>query len=89
MWAILWTLKLFIQNRLLVALVCAAINGLAHNPYESGWILGVVWPFFVYSLCFLEWEKKSKGKAIVVTAMVHTFYNMVPGGCRLIVILAG
>jgi hypothetical protein len=40
--------------------------------------LSVAWPFFVFSICFLEWEKISKRRAIVVTALLHTCQNLLP-----------
>jgi hypothetical protein len=78
-------LKLYIQKTLLVGLACAVINGLAHYHYPYGieWVVAIVWPFLVYSLCFLEWEDKSKSKAIFVTAMVHTLSNMLPAAYEL------
>ena len=29
------------------------------------------------SVCFLEWHKKSTGKAVLVTSAIHMFHNMV------------
>jgi hypothetical protein len=87
MWPTLWILKSFLQRTALVALACGVIMGLIHELNDPGSIL-LIWAFFVYSLCFLEWEKKSKGKAIVVTAIVHTLENVVPAACIVIEFVA-
>jgi membrane protease YdiL (CAAX protease family) len=77
MWPVLAILKRTIKKTLLVLGASGLIFGLLHWP-APGWGAPQMWAFFVYSLCFLEWEKKSKTRAIIVTALVHTCYNVVP-----------
>jgi len=76
MWPILWILKKFIRNQLTVAISSAVVWAILHSLGAPAWGLGVAWPFFIFSLCFLAWEKKSIGKAIVVTALLHTCQNL-------------
>ena len=78
MWPILWVVKRFIRTTWGVALVSAVIWGLLHSLAAPAWGFGVLWPFFVFAVCFLEWEKKSTGRAIVVTASVHMGQNLLP-----------
>jgi hypothetical protein len=78
MWPILAVLKRVIQNTILVALASAVVWGVFHGLTDPGWGLIVIWAFFVFSLCFLEWEKKSRRKAIVVTSLVHMCHNSIP-----------
>ena len=78
MWPILWVLKRFTRNQLSIALGSMAVWAILHSLASPAWGLIIAWPFFIFSVCFLEWEKKSKIKAIVVTALVHTCQNAIP-----------
>jgi hypothetical protein len=78
MWPVLWILKRLIRNSLGVALVSATLWGCLHSLISPTWGLIVLWPFFVLSLCFLEWQKRSTGRALVVTGLVHTCNNSLP-----------
>jgi ABC-type nickel/cobalt efflux system permease component RcnA len=78
MWPILAILKKVVQNTILVAVASAVVWGIFHGLTDPGWGLIVLWPFFVFSLCFLAWEQKSRKKAIVVTSLVHMCHNSVP-----------
>ncbi len=74
---ILWILKRFIRSTLWVAFGSAVIWGMLHALNAIGHGLTATWMFLVFSLCFLEWEKKSKATAIGVTALVHMCQNSV------------
>lgn len=78
MWPILTVLQRFSRNTLTVAAASALVWGLLHSLAAPAWGLVVVWPFFVFSICFLEWRKRSRGMAIVATALVHTGQNLLP-----------
>jgi len=78
MWPILRVLKLFIPEQLWVAVVSAWLWGGFHSLLVPGWGITTAWGFFIFSVCFLEWEKKSTGRAIIVTASVHMCQNAVP-----------
>ena len=85
MWPILGIIREVTRNDLRIALASALIWGYIHSLFAIGWGLTVCWGFFVFSVCFLEWEKKSKGKAIIATALVHTCQNMVPAVLALMI----
>ena len=78
MWPALWILKRLIRNSLGVAFASAILWGGLHSLVSPTWGLIVLWPFFVLSLCFLEWQKRSTGRAILVTGLVHTCNNSLP-----------
>jgi hypothetical protein len=78
LWGILWILRRFLSRPTRIAIVSAVLWGCLHSLMAPAWGLIVAWPFFIFSVCFLEWEKKSKGRAIVVTALVHTCQNIIP-----------
>lgn len=86
MWPILWTLKRVMGNQKIfgIALVSAVIFGCLHGLSGISWGLTATWGFFVFSLCFLEWEKKSRYAAILVTGSVHTVNNL---GVVLVILL--
>ena len=77
MWPILFLLRLILGNTIWVPVVSGLIWGNLHafGGAQSG--LSQIWGFFVLSVCFLEWEKKSKGLAILVTGLSHTCTNLV------------
>lgn len=77
MWPILFVLRLILGNTILVPVASGLIWGNLHafGGEQSG--VSQIWGFFVFSVCFLEWEKKSKGLAILVTGLVHMCSNMV------------
>lgn len=78
MWPILILLKRIIPKPSLVALGSALVWGFVHGMFAVGWGLAVIWLFFVFSTCFLEWEKKSRAKAILVTGLLHMLHNLTP-----------
>lgn len=77
MWPILVVLRLILGNTMWVPVVSGLIWGNLHafGGEQSG--VSQIWGFFVLSVCFLEWEKKSKGLAILVTGLVHMLVNLV------------
>jgi hypothetical protein len=56
-------------------LVSAAIWGLLHASFSVVQGVSAAWGFFIYSRSFLEWDKKSRNKAICVTALIHMCHN--------------
>ncbi len=74
---ILRLLTFFVTNTLRVAAISALTWGILHGIYSLARGLTVLWPFFVDSVCFLEWQKKSLSRAITVTALIHGFHNLV------------
>lgn len=86
---ILWILKLTIKKTLWVAGVSAVIWGMMHSTAALAWGFAVAWPFFVFSLCFLEWQSKSTLTAIGVTAILHGCHNLVPTLALALAILGG
>ncbi len=62
---------------MLVALASGMIFGALHvsgGPHITQGV-ATTWGFLILSLCFLEWRKKSRRRAIAVTALVHTCTN--------------
>jgi hypothetical protein len=85
MWPIIRIIKEVTRNSFRIAIASALIWGCIHSSVAIAWGLAVFWPFFVFSVCFLEWEKKSEGKAIVATALVHACQNMLPAVLALMI----
>lgn len=77
---ILWILKRLFHNNYQIAFGSALIWGIIHFLVNdrSNQALTIIWSFFIFSICFLAWERESRNKAIIVTALVHMFYNIVP-----------
>jgi hypothetical protein len=89
MWPILWLLRLVIRGQLWVALASAVIWGVLHGLHSVAQGLTITWGFFVFSMCFMEWEKKSRLTAIGVTALVHMLHNLLPALILILVALSG
>jgi hypothetical protein len=89
MWPILWVLKKTVRKTLWVAAVSAVIWGIVHSLGAAAHGLTTAWPFFVFSLCFLQWQQKSTGRAITTTALLHMCHNTLPALCLVLVALSG
>lgn len=77
MWPILFLLRLILGNTILVPVASGLIWGNLHAFGGEQWGVSQTWSFFILSVCFLEWEKKSKGLAILVTGLLHMWANLV------------
>lgn len=75
---IFWVLKRFVVKPTSLALGSAACWGMLHAIVTPTWGLVVAWPFFVFSVCFLAWQRRSRKLAIIVTSLIHTFHNLLP-----------
>jgi hypothetical protein len=61
-----------------VAFLSAFTWACLHSLAAPTWGFSVFWPFFVFSVAFLEWEKKSKLKAICIVTLIHLCQNLIP-----------
>ncbi len=77
MWPVLFLLRRILGNTIWVPVVSGLIWAGLHFSGGQEWGVSKIWSFFILSVCFLEWEKKSKGLAILVTGLVHMISNMV------------
>lgn len=77
MWPILFVLRLILGNTMWVPVASGLIWGNLHALGGLQWGVSQIWSFFVLSVCFLEWEKKSRGLAILVTGLLHMWANLV------------
>ena len=59
------------EKPLEIAVAVRANLGWTAFPSHACWGLIAWWPFVVFSLCFMAWQKKSVGRAITVTALVY------------------
>ncbi len=89
MWPILWILRAVMRRQLRVALASAVIWGVLHGLHSVAQGLTITWAFFVFSICFMEWEKKSKLTGIGVTALLHMTHNLVPACALIVIALSG
>lgn len=49
--------------------------------------LGIFWPFLIFSICYLSWEKRSWKHAFGMTWLLHALHNLLPGIVLLIDLL--
>ncbi len=77
MWLILLLLRLILGNTMWVPVASGLIWGNLHALGGQQWGVSQIWGFFVLSVCFLEWEKRSEGLAFLVTGLLHMWGNLV------------
>jgi hypothetical protein len=75
---ILKLLSFVSKRRVRLAIMSACTWGIFHSLAAPAWGLGIIWPFFVFSCCYLAWRKRSFWLAILVTSCVHAFQNTLP-----------
>lgn len=78
MWPVLMALRQFFSGWVALASGSALAWGFFHSLFAPAWGLTVAWPFFVFTVCFLAWERRSRWEALLVTALVHALHNAVP-----------
>ena len=71
-------LSFITKRQILLAVFSAFIWAVIHSLEAPVWGLGVIWPFFVFSCCYLSWRRHSWWRAILVTSCVHAFQNILP-----------
>ncbi|RJQ56593.1 MAG: hypothetical protein C4521_00210 [Actinobacteria bacterium] len=73
---ILALLRRAIPGEPLIAAASALVWAGLHSLLAPAWGLGVVWGFFVFSMCFIAWRKRSLGNAILMTSTLHLAHNL-------------
>lgn len=63
------------REEILVAL-SAFVWALLHSTSHRLSGLGVFWPFFLFSICYLNWEKRSRSHGFLMTAAFHALHNL-------------
>jgi len=74
----LWILSFITKRPVRLAVISAILWAGMHSLIAPAWGLGVIWPFFVFSCCYLSWRRHSWLRAILVTSCVHAFQNILP-----------
>jgi hypothetical protein len=74
----LWILSFITKRQVRLAVMSAFVWAGVHSLVAPAWGLGVIWPFFVFSCCYLSWRRRSWWRAILVTSCVHAFQNILP-----------
>lgn len=75
---IFWLLKRFTRDFSVLALSSAATWATLHSLDWAPWGLIVFWPFVVFSINYLVWERTSKLQAYARTALLHGLHNFIP-----------
>ena len=84
---ILATIGIISRNLWLRAALSALIWAVLHSVVASLWGVVVLWPFFVFSCCYLAWRERSRRHAIGVTCLIHMSHNALPS--LLVVLFSG
>ena len=76
MWPVLALLSRFMNNTWALALASAGLWALLHSLMVPVWGFNIFWSFVVFSICFVEWRKKSIGAALSMTFLIHALQNL-------------
>jgi hypothetical protein len=69
----------FVSGNLWIrAAISALIWAALHSAVASLWGVVILWPFFVFSCCYLAWRNRSRRHAFGVTCFVHMCHNALP-----------
>jgi hypothetical protein len=63
------------RGEILVALSVIAW-ALLHSTSHRLWGISIAWPFLLFSVCYLNWEKRSRSHAFLMTAAFHGLHNL-------------
>jgi hypothetical protein len=85
LWLGLNLIQRFTEATIRIAVASAVVWAILHSLAAPVWGLCIIWPFYVFSVSFLEWRKVSRWRAVWVTALIHMLQNAIPT----IVLLAG
>lgn len=72
-------LRWFTRDEALLAALSTLIWALLHSAGHLLHGLGVFWGFFLFSICYLQWSKRSRRQAYCMTAALHALHNIGPG----------
>ena len=76
MWPIILLLQRLMRSDLAICFTTAVLCGVFHSLKAPLWGIFLVWPFFVFTNCFLAWKQESIRLAILVTALTHSLHNL-------------
>ena len=71
-------LRLMTQRLSILVPISALVWAGLHSLTAPAWGLGVLWPFFLFSLCYLRWETRSRAHGFGMTAALHALHNLPP-----------
>lgn len=75
MMLIFGVLRWFTKRGELMVAFSVIIWALLHSTSHPLWGLGIAWPFLLFSVCYLNWEKRSRSHAFLMTAAFHGLHN--------------
>nr|WP_314444816.1 CPBP family glutamic-type intramembrane protease [uncultured Sphingomonas sp.] len=61
------------------AVIISAVGwGVAHSLQAAAWGLVIWWPFLIFSITFLTWQRRSLALAFAMPMIVHGLQNLGP-----------
>lgn len=61
------------------AIIASAVGwGIAHSMVAPMWGLVIWWPFLVFSILFVAWQRRSLLLAFLIPMCVHALQNLIP-----------
>jgi hypothetical protein len=66
------------KNMWVRAAISASVWAGLHSAVAPLWGAVVLWPFFVFSCCYLAWLERSRRHALGVTCCAHMLHNALP-----------
>jgi len=69
-------LATFLRSKLWISVFAALVFGGAHSLTSRFWFFAAVWPFFIFSCCYLIWRARSLTHALAAAAIPHALINI-------------
>lgn len=76
MMLIFGVLRWFTKREPILIALSVVIWALLHSASHPLWGAGIAWPFLLFSVCYLNWGKRSRSQAYLMTAAFHGLHNL-------------
>lgn len=76
MMLIFGVLRWFTKREPILIAFSVVIWAVLHSTSHALWGVGIAWLFLLFSVCYLNWEKRSRSQAYLMTAAFHGLHNL-------------
>ncbi|MDO6425885.1 hypothetical protein Q4489_02625 [Thalassotalea sp. 1_MG-2023] len=70
------TLNKFLSNKQYIAITAAVIWAFLHGLKAIEWGFIIAWSFYVFSISFLTWQKRSTKQGFIMSLSIHALQNL-------------
>lgn len=74
---IIFLIQKFVSSIYVVSFISACVWGMMHGYSEVGKFFGTIWSFYLFSLSYLWWKKRSLANGLYVACLAHIVLNSI------------